>query len=166
METFTTSASRLIILNPNCNRHSRTHSRPTDLRLLQQLIKVLQVLGLSLNFACRLGLRGRKFILNGTVYASYEGNMQQWCGSMGSDQVAIFKTKFVDNVLMLQTNTNKSSGCRIIGGLAETSATRHFRLTCFFSPSSHFGDSVRRLLVLWNGEMSLYVPCALKLTSK
>ena len=139
------------LFNPNCNRHSRTHSRPTDLGLLQQLIKVLQVLGLSPNFACRLDLRGGKFILNGTVYALYEGNMEQWCDSMENDQFAIFKTKFVDNVLMLQTNTSKSNGCHIIGGLAETSVTRHFRLTCFFRPSSHSGDSVRRLLVLWNG---------------
>ena len=78
-------------------------------------------------------------------------NMQQWCGSMGSDQFAIFKTKFIDNVLMLQTHTSKSSGCRIIGGLAETSVTHYLRLTSFFSSSSQSGDSALRLLVLWNG---------------
>ena len=53
------------------------------------------------------------------------------------------------------THTSKFSGYRIIGGFAETSATRYLRLTSFFSSSSQSGDAVRLLLVLWNGEMSL-----------
>ena len=75
LETFMTSASHLIIFNPNCNRHSRIRSRPTDLRLLQQVAKVLHVLGLSLTFACRLGLCAGKIILNETVHISYKGNI-------------------------------------------------------------------------------------------
>lgn len=82
LERFMTSALRLIIFNPNCNRHSSIRSRPTDLRLLQQVTKVLQVLGLFLTFASRLGLRVGKIILNETAHALYEENMPKYAAAV------------------------------------------------------------------------------------